>query len=100
MLGYQGAGSLGRRMLEGEKVIRELGDEIAVEAEIRHIDGFSAHADSPQLFAFVEHARESLRRVFVFQGDAAPALHFTQEVRDRLGIPADAPELNQSVDIL
>lgn len=97
--GYQAAGSLGRRLIDGAKSIRMFGEEISVACEIRKINGFSAHADNPQLFAFVERNRETLERVFVVQGEEAEALHFMQEIRDRLGIRADAPTLYETFEI-
>ena len=97
--GYQSGGSLGRRLVEGEKVVRIFGEETAVEAEIRLVQGFSAHADGPQLFAFAERMRDTLKRVFVVQGEEKQAMHLAQEIADRLGIPADAPMLHDSVEL-
>ena len=98
VVGYQAAGSLGRRLLEGETRVKILGDDIAVQAEIRKISGFSAHADNPQLFSFVEGTRETLKQVFVVQGEDAEALHLVGDIRDRLGIPASAPLLHDVVE--
>lgn len=97
--GYQSGNSLGRRLLEGEKMVKILGEEIVVEAEIRQISGFSAHADSLQLFSFVEAARDNLKRVFVVQGEEEESLHFMQEIKDRLGIEAEAPTPHQEFEI-
>lgn len=99
MTGYQAAGSLGRRLIDGAKTVRMFGEEIFVEAEIRKINGFSAHADNPRLFAFVERNRETLERVFVVQGEEAQAMHFMQETKDRLGVRADVPALYESFEI-
>ncbi len=99
VIGFQTAGSLGRRLLDGEKIIKIMGEEVEVRAEIRQISGFSAHADNPQLFKFVEANRDTLKRVFVVQGEEAEALHFSQEVKDRLGVQADAPLLYEEFDL-
>ena len=93
IIGYQAAGSLGRRLIDGAKIVKLFGEEIAVACEIRKINGFSAHADNPQLFEFISANRDALKRVFVVQGEEAQALHLMQEVKDRLGIEADAPIL-------
>lgn len=99
IVGFQAAGSLGRRLIDGEKLVKILGEEIPVQAEIRKINGFSAHADNPQLFEFVERNKDTLKRVFVVQGEEPQALHFMQEVKDRLGVRADAPTLYESFEI-
>ncbi len=99
MIGYQAGGSMGRRLIDGEKTVRMFGEQVAVHAEIRTIDGFSAHADNPQLFAFIEKNRDTLTRVFVVQGEEAQSLHLTQEVRDRLGVASDVPMLYQGFEL-
>ncbi|TSC68838.1 MAG: metallo-beta-lactamase family protein [Parcubacteria group bacterium Gr01-1014_66] len=97
IIGYQSTGSLGRDLVNGERMVQIFREQIAVEAEIRKIGGFSAHADNPQLYAFVEHMRDTLTRVFVVQGEQVAAMHFSQEIRDRLGIAADVPTLHDEV---
>lgn len=99
VIGYQAAGSLGRRLLDGEKVVKIFGEEVKVQAEIRKINGFSAHADNPQLFSFVESNKDTLKKVFVVQGEEAQAMHLVQEVKDRLGIHAEAPMLYEGFEI-
>ncbi len=96
--GYQAAGSLGRRLLDGADEVRIHNESVAVRAHIRKINGFSAHADNPQLFSFVENIKDTLRHVFVVQGEEAAATHFAQELRDRLGIRADAPGFGQEFE--
>lgn len=91
VIGYQAAGSLGRRLIDGETIVKIFGEDTPVHAEIRKINGFSAHADASQLYDFVYGSRNTLKQVFVVQGEEARALHFMQEIRDRLGTPAEAP---------
>lgn len=97
IIGYQSPRSLGRRLLDGAETVRIFGEEVRVEAEIRQIDGFSAHADEPQLYAFVERTRDTLKRVFVVHGEDAQATHLAQQIRDRLGVQADVPALHDEV---
>lgn len=96
-IGYQAAGSLGRRILDGERRVRIFGDDVSVRAEMRSIRAYSAHADTNELFNFVESNVETLERVFVVQGEPAAALFLAQRVRDYLGIDARAPEFGDTV---
>lgn len=98
-VGFQPAGSLGRRLIDGTTLVKILGDEISIQAEIRKIHGFSAHADNPQLFSFISASRDTLKHVFVVQGEEVPALHLTQEVKDRLGVQASAPMLYEEFEM-
>ncbi len=90
--GYQAAGSLGRRLLDHAH-------DVPVRAEIRVIDGYSAHADEEQLLQFVDEMRESLDRVFVVQGEPAAALGLQQAIQDRLGVPAVAPVYGERFEL-
>lgn len=96
--GYQSAGSLGRRLIDGLTMVKLFGEDIPVRAEVRKIGGFSAHADSPQLLSFVDQSRETLKQVFVVQGEEAQTMPFVGEIRDRLGIPAVAPVPHESFE--
>ena len=98
-VGYQAAGSMGRRIIDGAKEVNIHGEKIEVRAEGRVIDGFSAHADQEQLLAFVDEARDYLQRVFVVHGEQDAALNMTQMIRDRLGITAEAPSYGEKFDL-
>lgn len=99
IVGFQGAGSIGRRLIDGEKIVKIFGETIPVQADIRKISGFSAHADNPQLFAFVSSARNTLKEVFVVQGEEAQALHLSQEIKDSLGISAKVPMIGETFEL-
>lgn len=99
VVGYQSAGSLGRRLVDGEDMVKIFGEDIPVKAEIRKVNGFSAHADNPELFQFVQQTKDTLKHVFMIHGEEAQALHFMHEVRDRLGVQADAPTMGQEFEL-
>lgn len=97
IVGFQAAGSVGRRLIEGADRVTIHGENLAVHAEIRKINGFSAHADFPQLFAFAASSRDTLKHVFAIQGEDLQAEHLVQQIRDRLGVPATAPHPGEQV---
>lgn len=49
MTGYQAAGTLGRVLVEGQKLVRIQGQDVRVQATIRSIDTYSGHADATGL---------------------------------------------------
>lgn len=91
IIGYQVAGSLGRRLLDGAKEVKILGERIIVRAKIKAIGGYSAHADQKALFDWVSNSKNTLKRVFVVQGEEAAANHLAVLLRDNLGVQAIAP---------
>lgn len=98
-IGYQSAGTLGRKIADGEKHIRIGGEMVTVRAEVLNISGYSSHKDSDHLLEFVATAQKTLKKVFVVMGEPKSALFFVQKVRDNLGIDAYHPSFGESVII-
>jgi metallo-beta-lactamase family protein len=74
-VGYAATGTLGRRIIDGQKDVRIFGEEIHVAAHIYTIGGFSAHADQQGLLAW--HRSSGMpQRTFLIHGedDARKAL--------------------------
>lgn len=99
IVGYQAAGSLGRRLLEGDKHIMLQGERVQVKAKIEAIYGYSAHMDGEQLLEFVNQGKDSLKQVFVVMGEPASASFLVQRIRDYLSVKATAPEAGEQAEI-
>lgn len=97
IFGYQAEGSLGRRLLDGAKVVHILGQEIHVHAHIKAIGGYSAHADQRQLMEWVKPLAGHVKKVFLVQGEGRAAAVLAGKITEELGIPAEVPELNYSI---
>ncbi|GAB6181949.1 MBL fold metallo-hydrolase [Desulfotomaculum defluvii] len=97
-VGYQAEGTLGRRILSGEKTVRIHGEEVAVKAEIRHIDGYSAHADQPALLNWVKQFSKDLKKVFVVHGETTAAAELTRLISTS-GISAQVPGWLEKIDL-
>jgi metallo-beta-lactamase family protein len=48
-VGFQSYGSLGRKLVDGEKMVKIFGEKIAVKAQVHTLGGFSAHAGQTDL---------------------------------------------------
>ncbi|MGZ8282999.1 MAG: MBL fold metallo-hydrolase [Allosphingosinicella sp.] len=69
-VGFQARGTLGRTILDGARRVRISGHDVAVRANIRRIDGYSAHADREELLAWVQ-ARQPVRgSLFLTHGES------------------------------
>jgi metallo-beta-lactamase family protein len=66
---YQAGNTLGRRILDGQRYVKILGDEFTVRAETRRIEAFSGHADQDDLLAWVEPRARGLKGVFLVHGE-------------------------------
>ena len=89
-VGYQGEGTLGRRLLEGAKSVKLFGEEIAVQARIVNFKGMSSHADRDHLIAWVRHFAPAPEQVFVVHGDSPVTERFAVTLQD-MGLKAHAP---------
>lgn len=92
IVGYQVAGSLGRRLIEGAKEVLIQGEKTIVRAHVETLYGYSAHRDTDGLLSFVHRSASTLKHVFVVMGEPKSALYLTQRIRDFIGIQATAPE--------
>lgn len=97
IFGYQAEGSLGRRLLEGAKTVRILGQEVHVHARIKAIGAYSAHADQRQLMEWVKPLVGSVKKVFLVQGEVAAASVLAEKLHSELKLSAEIPTHGQSV---
>jgi len=95
--GFQAAGTFGRRLVDGAKRVRLLGEDIPVRADLYTLGGLSAHADRTALLAWLGHFRSRPRKVFVVHGEEAVANGFAAELQTQFGWDAMAPTPGQSV---
>lgn len=93
-VGYQAEGTLGRRLLEGEKKVRIFGEEIAVKAHIHDITGLSAHADREQLIQWAAGLPKP-KLTLLTHGEPAAAFALQQALQERLGHTVSVPERGQ-----
>jgi len=103
-VGYQGEGTLGANLQAGVKTARVDGQEYQVRCAVRSISGFSAHADEPEILAWLGNFISGRkagdpgvpRRVFIVHGDP-DAQEAIQPKIEALGLPAMAPRWHQHV---
>ena len=91
-VGYQAEGCLGRRLLDGAKQVRVLGEEISVKARIVNMDGFSAHADYTQIEEWMQHlTMTNAKQVFVVHGESTAAKAVKEMIEEKFGWNAYIP---------
>lgn len=99
IVGYQSAGSLGRKLIEGLKVADFRGEKVPVRCKIEAIYAYSAHMDAEQLVEFVNSIGAPLSQVFVVMGEPLASSTLVQRIRDYLGTKALAPEAGEQAVI-
>jgi metallo-beta-lactamase family protein len=99
IIGYQAVGTLGRKLVDGEKRVRIFGEEHAVRAPIHTIGGLSAHADQAALMGWLKGFSHAPVRTFVVHGEAQTACGFADLVADELGWSVEAPAPGTQVEL-
>jgi len=97
IVGYQAAGTIGRRLIEGAKTLKLYKETVPVRAKVVTLYGYSAHRDSESLLEFANKASENAEEIFVVHAEPAAASFLVQRIRDYLGVKATAPEVGQKV---
>lgn len=96
-VGFQARGTLGRRIVDGEKDVRIHGRTYRVEAEIEQLFGLSGHADRRGLLEWLAHFELPPRTVFLTHGEEEAALAFQQTVREQLRYDVVVPAYGTTV---
>lgn len=96
-VGYQAVGTLGRRLVEGEKTVRIAGEEVTVKAQLHTINGFSAHADKNDLLAWASNF-ETDPLFLVTHGEERSSRALTETLNQK-GHKAVAPSINQEFEL-
>lgn len=98
-VGYQAAGTAGRRLIEGERTVKLFGEATHIAAKIAVLNGYSGHKDMDRLIEFVETGKSTLKKVFVAIGEPKAAMFLAQRIRDYVGLDAVVPEAGTVVEL-
>ena len=98
-VGYQAPGTLGRQILDGKKQVRIHGEQIAVNAQIYNLDGFSGHADQKALLQWFDSFKRKPKEVFLVHGEPEGMEVFKNLLLERYDLEVHMPELYQTFDL-
>lgn len=96
--GFQAKGTLGRRIVDGAKVVHIFGEEIAVRARIHTLGGFSAHADQKGLLEWLSSFKNN-PQVFVVHGEEEVSLIFSALIKERYGFNTHVPAKGETFEL-
>ncbi len=98
-VGYQGVGTPGRKIVDGAKNIRLLGEDLAVAAKIYTIGGFSAHAGQSQILEWIGRFAHPAMKVFLVHGEQKALDAMRKLLKERFGLEADTPNYLEEVTL-
>jgi metallo-beta-lactamase family protein len=97
--GYQGQGTLGRRLVDGARNVTIFGEEVPVRAKVHTLGGFSAHAGQSGLLAWAAPFQNSKPRMFLTHGEDGPRTALRDQLSSRLGLQVTMPKYGDEVEL-
>ena len=98
-VGYQAPGTLGRKIVDGAKKVKIFGEEIAVNARIEYIEGYSGHADQEWLLNFVYSFITKPKTIFLVHGEPEGQIILKQKLQGTTQIPVIIPEYGEQYEL-
>ena len=98
-VGYQAEGTLGRKILNGEKLVKIFGEEIAVQAEIKYLDAFSGHADRDGLLNWIGAIKDKPKQIFIVHGEIEAQTVLKEYIEQGFKINCVIPDYEECYDV-
>lgn len=98
-VGYQAAGTLGRKIQDGEREVKILGQRVPVRCRLERIGGFSAHADWSEVLRWLEGLRTAPRRTFLTHGEPPAATAMAGHINERFGWTVEVPTYGERFEL-
>jgi len=98
-VGYQAEGTLGRSLLEGERIVKIHGEKIFVRAKIVNLDGYSAHGDYNEMLQWVRNFKETPQQVVLVHGEEQTCLQWAERIKENFGIEPVVPDIGQTFSL-
>jgi len=99
LVGYQAAGTRGRRLQEGEKEVKIYGERVPVRAGIESLGSLSAHADSAEILRWLSGFKRPPRLTFIVHGEPDSAAALREKITQELGWQVMVPAYQQTVEL-
>ena len=98
-VGYQAPGTLGHSIVNGAKKVTIFGEEMAVNARIEYIEGYSGHADQEWLMNFVYSFISKPKHIFLVHGEDDSQTVLKNKILEGTGIGVSIPEYGETYEI-
>ncbi len=99
LVGFQAEGTRARTLASGANTVKIHGRYIGVRAEVRTLDGFSAHADQAEILTWLRTFGREPQTVFVAHGEPAASEALASAIRSELRYTAVVPRLFERVSL-
>ncbi len=98
-VGYQAPGTLGYSIVNGAKKVKIFGEEIAVNARIEYIEGYSGHADQELLMNCIYSYIKKPKHIFLVHGEPESQDILADKIEEETKIGVTIPEFGETYEL-
>ena len=99
IVGFQAEGTLGRAIVDGAKKVHIFGEEIAVNAKVFTIGGFSGHADQNGLINWVSNFKNTPKKIIVVHGEETQSNSLADKIKEKFNVNAIIPDWLDTIEV-
>lgn len=99
IVGYQAQGTLGRKIVEGEKRVNVMGESVAVRARVHTLGGFSAHAGQSELVDWLRPMAASKPRVILTHAEPHARNALQARIKKDLTLNPETPTRGDQITL-
>ncbi|RKX22990.1 MAG: MBL fold metallo-hydrolase [Candidatus Zixiibacteriota bacterium] len=99
LVGFMVSGSLGRRIMDGEKNILVYKKPIHINAEVVQLEGLSGHADSYEILHWLEQVKKKPKKIFITHGEKSRSVAMAEQFKKERNWNCEIPELDESFEL-
>ena len=98
-VGYQAPGTLGYNIVNGAKTVKIFGEEIAVNARVEYIEGYSGHADQEGLMNFVYSFIKKPKHIFLVHGEEESQEVLKEKIETETKLPVTIANFGETYEL-
>ena len=98
-VGFQAEGTLGRKLIDGAEKVKIFGEEVAVNARVEYIEGYSGHADQQGLLNFVYSFKNKPKHIFLVHGEPEGQRTLKDKITETTNLSVSIPEFGEVFDL-
>ena len=98
-VGYQAPGTLGYSIVNGAKKVKLFGEEMAVNAQIEYIEGYSGHADQEGLLNFIYSFIKKPKHIFLVHGEPEGQEVLKSKIMETTNLPVTIPSFGETYEV-
>lgn len=99
IVGYQGQGTLGRKLVDGARSVSIFREEVPVRARVHTLGGFSAHAGQSGLLNWAAPFQNKKPKMFLTHGEDGPRTALRNQLNARFGLEPAMPQYGDVVEL-